>query len=66
MELVPRDEVLALGGDDAERERLHRSIERGLEDVNAGRTVEASEAMAERRGGEGRALRRGPCSDEGD
>ncbi len=48
VELVPLDEVLARGGDyldDEERERLHRSIERGLEDVKAGRTVEASAVM---------------------
>jgi len=44
VELVPLDEVLANGGDylDAEeRERLHASIDRGLEDVHAGRTTEA-------------------------
>ncbi|HEX7602133.1 MAG TPA: hypothetical protein VF316_11025 [Polyangiaceae bacterium] len=44
VELVPIDEVLAYAGDDLddeERERLHRSIERGLDDANAGRTVEA-------------------------
>ena len=48
VELVPIDEVLARGGDDLddeERERLHRSIERGLEDVKAGRTVEASKVI---------------------
>lgn len=52
VELVPLDEVLARGGDyldDEERERLHRSIERGLDDVKAGRTVEASKVMAELR-----------------
>jgi len=52
VELVPLDEVLARGGDyldDEERERLHRSIERGLEDVKAGRTVDASQVMAELR-----------------
>ncbi len=52
VELVPLDEVLARGGDyldDDERERLHRSIERGLEDVKGGRTVEASTVMAELR-----------------
>jgi hypothetical protein len=41
IELVPLDDVLANGGDyldDEERERLHQSIERGLEDVKAGRT----------------------------
>jgi len=45
IELVPADDVLANGGDhldDEERERLHESIERGLEDVKAGRTVDAS------------------------
>lgn len=52
VELVPLDEVLARGGDyldDAERERLHRSIDRGVEDVKAGRTVEASAVVAELR-----------------
>jgi hypothetical protein len=52
VELVPLDEVLANGGDylDAEdRERLHASIDRGLEDVRAGRTVEARQVMAELR-----------------
>jgi hypothetical protein len=52
VELVPLDEVLANGGDylDAEeRERLHRSIERGLADVRAGRTAEAAEVIAKLR-----------------
>ncbi len=46
------DEVLASGGDyldDEERERLHEAIERGLEDVRAGRTVDAREVIAELR-----------------
>lgn len=48
VELVPLDEVLAGGGDyldDEERGRLHASIERGLADVKAGRTVDAREVM---------------------
>jgi hypothetical protein len=48
VELIPLDEVLASGGDyldDDERERLHRSIDRGLEDMRAGRTVEASQVI---------------------
>jgi hypothetical protein len=48
VELVPLDEVLANGGDylDAEeRERLHQSIERGLEDGRAGRTSPASKVI---------------------
>ncbi len=48
VELVPLDEVLARGGDyldDEERKRLHESIERGIEDVKAGRTVEASKII---------------------
>lgn len=48
VELVPADEVLASGGDyldDEERERLHRSIERGMDDVKAGRTVDARKAI---------------------
>lgn len=45
-------EVLANGGDyldDEERRRLHESIERGLEDMRAGRTIDAREAIAELR-----------------
>jgi hypothetical protein len=52
IELVPLDEVLANGGDyldDEERERLHRSIERGIEDVKAGRTVDARQVIEELR-----------------
>jgi hypothetical protein len=43
IELIPLDKSLAQGGDDlddADRERLHRSIECGIEDVKAGRSVE--------------------------
>jgi hypothetical protein len=46
---LPNDEVLASGGDylDVEdRERLHASIDRGLEDVLAGRTTDARQVMA--------------------
>ena len=49
VELVHLDEVLASDGDylDAEeRERLHASIDRGLEDVHAGRTTDARQVMA--------------------
>jgi predicted transcriptional regulator len=49
IELVPLDEVLADAEDDLdteERERLHQSIERGLTDVRAGRTVDATEVIA--------------------
>jgi hypothetical protein len=48
VELVPLDEVLARGGDyldDEERKRLHESIERGIDDVRAGRTVEPSKVI---------------------
>jgi hypothetical protein len=48
VELVPVDEVLANGGDyldEEDRKRLHESIERGLEDVKAGRTVKASKVI---------------------
>jgi predicted transcriptional regulator len=41
--------VLASGGDyldEEERQRLHQSIERGLDDVRAGRTVEAEQVIA--------------------
>jgi hypothetical protein len=43
-EAEAQDEVLANDGDDLddkERERLHQAIERGLEDVAAGRTIGA-------------------------
>ena len=53
IELVPLDEVLASGGDyldDEERERLHASIERGLEDVKGGRTVDARQVIERLRG----------------
>jgi hypothetical protein len=48
VELVPLDEVLANGGDyldDEERARLHEAIEKGLADVKAGRTIEASKVI---------------------
>jgi len=57
IELVPLDDVLANGGDyldDDERERLHQSIERGLEDVKAGRTVDARQVIDELRARAGR------------
>ena len=53
VELVPVDEVLARGGDyldDEERQRLHESLHRGLADVKAGRTVEASKVIEKLRG----------------
>lgn len=46
------DEVLASGGDyldDEERHRLHESIERGIADVRAGRTVDADRVIAKLR-----------------
>ncbi|HZZ84372.1 MAG TPA: hypothetical protein VFE30_07525 [Anaeromyxobacteraceae bacterium] len=49
VELVPLDEVLASGGDylDAEeRQRLEESLDRGLEDVRAGRVVDAEQVIA--------------------
>jgi hypothetical protein len=52
VELVLADEVLAHGGDyldDEERERLHQSIERGIADVKAGRTVDARQVLEELR-----------------
>jgi hypothetical protein len=52
VELVPLDEVLASAGDyldDEERKRLHASIERGLEDVRAGRTIDAEQVIAKLR-----------------
>jgi hypothetical protein len=49
IDLVRLDEVLAHGGDyldDEERVRLHESIERGIEDVKAGRIVDGREVIA--------------------
>lgn len=49
VELVPLDDVLESGGDyldDDDRKRLHESIRRGLDDVKAGRTVEASQVIS--------------------
>lgn len=48
IELVPLDDLLAAGGDyldEDERQRLHASIDRGLADVEAGRTVEAASVI---------------------
>ena len=52
VELVPLDEVLAGGGDYLdmdERERLHEALDRGLEDVKAGRTTPADVILRELR-----------------
>ncbi|MGO8997051.1 MAG: hypothetical protein ACLQVI_27360 [Polyangiaceae bacterium] len=52
VELVLADEALDDAVDyldDDERVRLHRSIERGLEDGAAGRTVDARKVLAELR-----------------
>lgn len=52
VEVVPLDDVLAAGGDnlDAEDgERLHAPIDRGLADIEAGRTVDADEVIAQLR-----------------
>jgi hypothetical protein len=52
VELVPLDEVLASGGDyldDDDRRRLHESIERGIDDVRAGRTVDGDTVIAKLR-----------------
>jgi hypothetical protein len=40
--------------DDEERERLHQSIERGIEDVSTGRTVDARKVVEELRARAGR------------
>jgi hypothetical protein len=57
VELVFADDALEAGGDylgDEERERLHRSIELGIEDVAAGRTVDARQIIEELRARAGR------------
>ena len=49
VELVPVDDILASGGDyldNEERERLHRSIEQGIEDFEKGDTEDAFEFLA--------------------
>jgi len=49
IELVLVDDVLANGGDhldDEERERLHASIDQGIEDFENGETEDAFEALA--------------------
>lgn len=49
VELVPLDEVFLGGGDDLddeERAALHESIREGIDDMEAGRTVEAKQAIA--------------------
>jgi hypothetical protein len=48
VDLLPVDDVLTAGGDgldDDERARLHQSLKRGLEDVEAGRTVDARQVI---------------------
>jgi hypothetical protein len=52
VELVPLDEVFLGGGDDLndeERAALHESIREGIEDMEAGRTVDAKKVIAELR-----------------
>ena len=52
VDLVPVDEVLARGGDyldDDERQRLHDSLRRSIEQMKAGHLIEADAAMAELR-----------------
>jgi hypothetical protein len=52
VELVPLDEVLADGGDyldDEERERLHESLRESIEQMKAGQTIDAADALAELR-----------------
>lgn len=52
VDLVPVDEVLARGGDyldDDERQRLHDSLRRSIEQMKAGQLIEADAAMAELR-----------------
>ena len=52
VELVPLADVLRSNGDDLEDEEraaLHESIREGIEDMEAGRTVDAKAAIAELR-----------------
>jgi hypothetical protein len=53
VDLLPVDEVLMAGGDgldDEERVRLHQSLKRGVEDVEAARTVDARDMIQRLRG----------------
>lgn len=57
VELVSVDDVLANGGDlldEADRERLHERIDRGLADGHGGRVVHADQLIAELRAKGGR------------
>jgi hypothetical protein len=57
VELVFAADALEAGGDyldDEERERLHQSIERGIADVAAGRSVDARQVVEELRARAGR------------
>jgi hypothetical protein len=48
IDLLPVDDVLTAGGDgldEEERARLHQSLKRALEDVKAGRTVDAGQVL---------------------
>jgi len=52
VELVAVDEVLASGGDyldDAEREQLHESIQESIDEMKAGKLIDAEDALAELR-----------------
>lgn len=52
VELVPLDEVLASGGDyldEEERQRLHQALRESIEQMKAGQTIDADEALAELR-----------------
>lgn len=52
VELVPIDDVLASGGDyldDDERERLHDSLRESIEQMKAGKLIDADAALAELR-----------------
>ena len=52
IELVPIDDVLANGGDDLDdedRARLREALDESIEQMKAGQTIDAAEALAELR-----------------
>ena len=52
IELVPLDEALAGGSDgldEGERARLHEALQESIEQMKAGQTIDAAEALADLR-----------------
>lgn len=53
VELVPLDDVLDQGGadelDDVDRAELHAALRESIEEMNAGKTIDGAQALAELR-----------------